>query len=77
MPRPAKEGKGASSPTVMTVEEVARYVRLHPSTIYRLAREGILPGVKVGSQWRFNKERIEQWMVAQESALGKKGRKHP
>lgn len=55
---------------MMTLEEVARYLRLHPSTVYRLAREGIIPGFKLGSQWRFNRERVDRWMAGQEAAWG-------
>jgi len=44
----------------MTLEEVARYLRLHRTTVYRLAGEGLIPGFKVGNQWRFAKERVDQ-----------------
>ena len=78
MPRPAKVGKSpASSIMMMTLGEVARYLRLHRSTVYRLAREGIIPGCKVGSQWRFSKERVDQWMVGQEAGFAGPERKEP
>lgn len=44
---------------VLTVEEVAEYLRIHPYTARRLARAGKLPGFKVGGQWRFKKYEIE------------------
>jgi len=50
--------------TLMTLEEVAEYLRFHPSTVYRLAREGKLPAVKVGSQWRFHRDALEDWLRA-------------
>ena len=53
---------------LMTLEEVAGYLRLHTSTIYRLARAGIIPGVKIGGQWRFNQERVDTWLAQQEVA---------
>jgi excisionase family DNA binding protein len=53
---------------LMTLEEVAGYLRLHTSTIYRLARAGIIPGVKIGGQWRFNQERVDKWLAQQEVA---------
>lgn len=53
----------------MTVEELATYLRIHPSTVYRLARGGTIPGVKVGSQWRFQKERVDEWMAANRAAF--------
>jgi len=53
---------------LMTLEEVAGYLRLHTSTIYRLARAGVIPGVKIGGQWRFNQERVDKWLAQQEVA---------
>ena len=38
----------------MTLKEVARYLSVHPNTIYRLAKQGKIPAFKVGSDWRFN-----------------------
>jgi excisionase family DNA binding protein len=53
---------------VMTLEEVANYLRVHPSTIYRLVKRGKLPAFKVGSDWRFNFESIEDWRASAELA---------
>ncbi len=53
-------------PTIMTLDEVARYLRLHKSTVYRMAREGRLPGNKVAGQRRFKKERLVDWFEKQE-----------
>ncbi len=49
-------------PTLMTVEEAAQYLRLHPSTVYRLVRLRKLPAVKVGKQWRLDRETLEGWL---------------
>ena len=71
-------GKGpVPSTTMMTLREVATYLRLHRSTVYRLAREGDIPGFKVGTQWRFSKERVDQWMVGQEAGFAGPERKEP
>jgi len=48
--------------TIMTVREVANYLRMHEMTIYRMARQGEIPAYKVGNRWRFNRERIEEWL---------------
>lgn len=48
----------------MTIEEVAGYVRLHPSTVYRLVRSGVMPGVKVGKQWRVDRQTLDDWLRA-------------
>lgn len=47
---------------IMTVAEVADYLRLNEATVYRLAQQGKLPGVKLGRQWRFKKEAIDQML---------------
>ena len=44
---------------IYTAEEVAEYLRIHPYTVRRLARENKLPGFKVGGQWRFKKTDLE------------------
>ena len=53
-------------PSIMTLEEVAKYLRVHKSTIYRMAREGAIPSSKVANQWRFRKARIDEWLMEQE-----------
>jgi len=47
---------------IMTVDEVARYLRCHPTTIYRMLREGKIPAFRVGQDWRFNLDTIDKWM---------------
>lgn len=54
---------------VMTLEEVANYLRVHPSTIYRLVKRGKLPAFKVGSDWRFNLESIDHWRLQAEGLV--------
>lgn len=55
-------------PTIMTLEEVARFLRLNKSTIYRMARDGTLPAWKLGNVWRFKKDAIEGWIANSEQA---------
>lgn len=50
--------------TVMTVEEVAEYLRIPRSSIYTLAQEGRIPCQKVGRQWRFHRIAIDRWLSA-------------
>jgi excisionase family DNA binding protein len=47
---------------VMTVEELADYLKLDPQTIYRKFRRGELPGVKIGKAIRFKRDVIEGWL---------------
>jgi excisionase family DNA binding protein len=48
---------------MMTVKEVADYLKMKPVTIYKLAKEGRIPAFKVASFWRFKKDLIEKWAV--------------
>jgi len=50
---------------ILTIEEVAAYLRLTPQTIYRWAQEKRIPAVKLGKEWRFRRSIIDQWLDAQ------------
>ncbi|MBS7473694.1 helix-turn-helix domain-containing protein [Pseudomonas syringae] len=50
---------------IMTLKEVAEYLKLAEKTAYRLAAEGKIPGFKVGGSWRFRKDAIENWIDQQ------------
>ncbi len=50
----------------LTAEEVAGYLRLPLSTVYKFVQDKRLPGFKVGKHWRFRKETIVQWTKDQE-----------
>jgi excisionase family DNA binding protein len=54
--------------TIITLEEVAEFLRVHPSTVYRLLRSHSIPAFKLGSDWRFNQESIERWIIEREAA---------
>lgn len=47
---------------ILTLKEVAAYLKLAEKTAYKLAAEGKLPGFKVGGSWRFRREDIERWI---------------
>jgi len=47
---------------LMTVEEVADYLRVTKKTIYRLLERGTIPATKVGRQWRFDRSLIDEWL---------------
>jgi excisionase family DNA binding protein len=51
---------------VLTLAEVAAYLRVCRSTIYRLLKAGKIPAFKIGSDWRFNREHIDEWRLKQE-----------
>ena len=46
---------------IMTLEEVADYLRLKPQTIYTWAQEKKIPAAKLGKEWRFKKSLIDKW----------------
>lgn len=50
-------------PQVMTVEELARYLRVSKRTVYSMAQAGTLPAAKVGDRWRFYRPEIERWLT--------------
>lgn len=53
--------------SVMTVQEVADYLKMKTVTIYKHAQDGKIPAFKVGSKWRFKKETIDRWIENQEN----------
>lgn len=52
---------------VLTALELAGYLRIHPTTIYKLAKKGELPAFKVGGDWRFNRASIEKWLESRKN----------
>ncbi len=51
---------------IMTVKELAGFLKIAEKTAYRFASEGKVPGFKVGSAWRFRKSEINRWIAEQE-----------
>ena len=47
---------------IMTIEEVAEYLRVSERTVYDWAQKGELPGGKLGTTWRFKREDVENWV---------------
>ena len=60
---------------IMTVAELADYLRVHPTTIYRQLKRRQLPAFKVGSDWRFTVESIDRWRLGQYSSAAQQGLK--
>jgi excisionase family DNA binding protein len=50
---------------ILTLEEVAEYLRLKPQTIYKWAQEKRIPAVKLGKEWRFRKSVLDRWLDEQ------------
>ena len=60
-----KNENGAKHPQIMTLREVAGYLGLHVMTVYKLTREGRVPAAKIGGQWRFKRDVLDEWLEAQ------------
>jgi len=71
MPVPNPEaGAAAENPDLesgpfevkLVAVEVAKHLKVHPSTVYKMAKRGELPGFKIGSDWRFDRAQIDEWI---------------
>ena len=49
-------------PEILTVPQLAEYLQCDKSTIYRLIKGGKIPAFKVGSNWRFKRDMIQEWL---------------
>jgi len=56
----------------MDIGDVAIYLKMSRSSVYRLAQQGRIPAVKIASQWRFKKELIDEWYKEQARANSNK-----
>ena len=54
----------SESDEILTIEEVARYLKLKPQTIYKWAQDGQIPATKLGKEWRFRKSLLDEWIDA-------------
>jgi len=54
---------------IMTMDELAEYLKISKSTLYKLAQDDKLPGTKIGKRWRFHKDAVDEWV--------KHGLEHP
>lgn len=60
---------------IMTTSEVAKYLKLHEITIINHAAKGIIPGIKIGSRWRFYKQAIDKWISGGQKKATQKSKK--
>jgi excisionase family DNA binding protein len=52
----------------LTIDELAAYLKMGRTKLYTLAQKGNIPGSKVGSQWRFDREEIDAWIKSGQAA---------
>jgi excisionase family DNA binding protein len=60
--------KGRAVTDIMTIKEAAQYLKLNYMTVYKLAQKGKIPASKVGGNWRFKKEILDDWLLRQTQA---------
>jgi len=58
---------GTGPAAFLTTEEVLGYLKVNPRTIYRLIRNGELPAIRIGRQWRFRRSDLDAWIDRQRS----------
>jgi PTS system nitrogen regulatory IIA component len=61
-------GIDMNSEEILTLDEVARYLRVSDRTVYEWAQRGEIPAGKIGTVWRFKKSELEQWVNERLSA---------
>ncbi|MBN1817264.1 MAG: helix-turn-helix domain-containing protein [Sedimentisphaerales bacterium] len=55
----------------LTIEELAEYLKMGRTKLYRMAQEGEIPASKVGNQWRFDRDRVDAWINEKMSVTNK------
>ena len=58
---------------ILTLKEIADYLKLTERTLYRLTQGGKLPGFKVGNSWRFRLRDIDNWIERQKAEVHRRG----
>jgi excisionase family DNA binding protein len=59
----------------LTIDELADYLKMGRTKLYRMAQKADIPASKVGNQWRFDREEIDEWMKSQRPAAASKNSK--
>lgn len=58
------------SDEILTIKEVADFLKVNERTVYRLASSKKIPAFKIGNAWRFKKADIEAWILKQTNDNG-------
>jgi len=56
---------------ILTMDDLAVYLKVSKSTLYKLVQEGTVPGHKVGKHWRFRRSTIDQWLDEKDKSISK------
>lgn len=58
----AKRETFMQNPNIMTIKQVAAYLKISPRTVYKLVKERAIPSFKIMNMWRFEQAKIDQWI---------------
>ncbi len=47
---------------IMTIKQVAEYLKVSPRSVYKLVKEGTIPTFKIMNMWRFERSKIDRWI---------------
>ncbi|MCG9075520.1 helix-turn-helix domain-containing protein [Laribacter hongkongensis] len=56
----------------LTIEDLSSYLKMSRTKLYQMAQKGELPGSKIGTQWRFDRDEIDDWVKSKRPAADKK-----
>ncbi|MEE8300492.1 MAG: helix-turn-helix domain-containing protein [Desulfatiglandales bacterium] len=48
---------------ILTIEQAAEFLQLSKRSVYKLLRQGKIPGRKILNKWRFEKENLRRWLI--------------
>lgn len=60
-----------STEFLLTAEEAAAVLQVHPKTVKRMAADGRIPGMKIGKLWRFRSSVLDSWLSSQLESAGR------
>ena len=60
----------------LTVEELAAYLKMSRTKLYAMTQKGEIPASKIGNQWRFDRDKIDEWMNKHSTSSENAGKQH-
>jgi len=71
---PTAAGPNHMTDEILTLNEIARLLKVAGKTVYTMAQKGEIPAFKVRGQWRFKRDDLEAWIERRKAAIRPKGR---
>lgn len=53
----------------LTIDELSKYIKKSRSTLYRMTRQGQIPGQKIGRTWLFDRDEIDSWLKSGKAGI--------